>query len=481
MGQTLKQKTISGVIWGFLEKFSLQLFGLVQGVILARLLQPSDFGLLAMTAIFLSLSNILIDSGFSSALIRFNKRTDLDYSTVFVINVAISSFVSLLLFFSSPYIAEFYREPLLEKIIDVNALLIFLGSFISIQRVKMMVELRFKQKSLMGVTVTILTGIVSILMAFLGYGVWSLILPNFLSLFLNMLFFWYFQRWFPGFKFSMAACRNLFGFGSKLLLSTVINTIYDNIYPIVIGKKFSASSLGFYSKAASYAQLPSTTITEVIGTVSYPVLSEVQDDETVLIDVYRRMLRISAYIVFPVLVGLAALAHPFICALITSKWESSVIYLQILCFSMMLFPIHALNLQLLKVKGRSDLFLRLEIIKKIIGITIVVISIPFGIVFMCIGSVISSYLCLGINTYYTGKILSYGFKKQMKEISPSFIMSILMGGVVWFLVYFLNDISIYLQLFVGIITGITVYMLLSIIIKSEDFCYLLELVKKRLR
>lgn len=480
MSNNLRQKTISGVIWGFIEKFSLQAFGFIQGIILARLLMPSDYGLIAMAGVFLAVSNILIDSGFSSALIRFNKRTNLDYSTVFVVNIVISLVVCSLLCFSAPYIAEFYHEPLLTQIIYVNALLLFLGSFISIQRVKMIAELRFKQKSFMGIVVSIATGITAIVMAFLGFGVWSLILPRFLSLFLHLIFYWYYQRWFPGIRFSKESCKKLFGFGSKLLASSLINTLYNNIYPLVIGKIFSSVSLGYYTKASSYAQLPSTTITDVIGSVSYPVLSEVQDDDEVLLSVYRRMLRVSAYVVFPIMIGLAAVAHPFIVVLITSKWEASVVYLQILCFALMLYPIHALNLQLLKVKGRSDLFLRLEIIKKIIGITILLLSVPFGIIYMCLGSVFSSYISLTINTYYTGKVLSYGFIKQMKELAPSYLYSLTMGFVVYVVVLFLSNFPFYLQLVLGVIVGFLYYLTVSIFTKSEDLEYLVYLVKTRL-
>lgn len=480
MSNNLKQRTLSGVVWGFFEKFSLQVFALVQGIILARLLLPSDFGLIAMTSVFLAVSNILIDSGFSSALIRFNKRTSIDYSTVFVINVVISSIVSLLLCFSAPYIAAFYKEPLLIKIIRVNALLIFMGSFISIQRVKMIAELRFKQKSFMGIVVTIISGIISIVMAILGFGVWSLILPSFFSLFLNFLFYWYYQKWFPGITFSKDSCKRLFGFGSKLLISSLINTIYDNIYPLVIGRKFSSMSLGYYSRAHSYSLLPASTITEVIGSVAYPVLSEIQDNEEALLRAYRRMLRVSAYIVFPIMIGLAAVARPLIFVLITSKWEASVIYLQILCFSMMLLPVHALNLQLLKVVGRSDLFLRLEIIKKILGITILFITVPFGIFYMCIGNVISSYLCLLINTYYTGKLLSFGFIRQMKELGPSFLYSISMGCIVWGILLLLSNQHSLFQLSVSIFIGAVYFFVISYITKSEDFSYFKDILHSHL-
>ena len=478
MGAELKKKALSGVVWGFFEKFSMQLFSFVQGIILARLLLPSDFGLIAMAGVFIAVSHILIDSGFSSALIRNNHRTNLDFSTVFVINVCMSSLMALLLYVSAPFIAVFYNEPLLLNIIRVNGLLIFLGSLISVQRVKMVAELRFRQKSLMSIVVSVVSGVTSIVLALLGFGVWSLIYPSFLSFLLNVCFFWYFQRWFPGIKFSMDSCKKHFGFGSKLLASSIINTIYGNLYPIVIGKKFSSTSLGYYSKASSYAGLPATTLTEVVGSVAYPILSEIQDDDDALIRAYRRMLRLSAFVLFPVMIGIASVSRPLILLMITEKWEPCIIYLQILCFSMMLYPIHALNLQLLKVKGRSDLFLRLEILKKILAICVLFISAPFGLVYMCIGSVISSYLCLGINTYYTGKLLSYGFVEQAKELLPTFFYSLSMGVLVYFCIQSFS--SYYVQLLFGVSIGATYYYSLSRIIKSEDLYYLVEIIKNKM-
>ena len=474
----LQHKTLSGIIWGFFEKFSTQLVTFVVGVILARLLSPSDYGLIAMVTVFVTISGVIVDSGFSSALIRKKDRTDLDYSTVFDINVGLSVLMALLLCISAPLIADFYKEPILIKILDLNALYVFLGSFISVQGTKLYADLNFKVRSTINVVNTFVQGVVSIVMAFAGYGVWSLIVPKVITVFSGAALYWHYQHWFPGIKFSKDSAKSLFSFGSKLLASTLINVVYQNLYPIVIGKKFSASDLGFYSKGSSFANLPATTYTNVIGGVAFPVLSSIQDDDKRLSDAYRKMLRLSAYILFPIMIGIAALAHPLIVVLITSKWEPCVILLQILCFDLMWYPIHALNLNLLQVKGRSDLFLKLEIIKKVIGITVLLITLNFGIIWMCIGSVFCSLIALFINTHYTGQLLKLTFWVQMKDLFPSLIASLLMGISVYLLASPINND--YVEILVGITVGFIVYYLISRLVHFKELGYLQELIKNNI-
>ncbi len=287
--------------------------------------------------------------------------------------------------------------------------------------------------------------------------------------------FWRYQRWFPGFRFSWKTWREFFSFGSKLLLSGLLDTIYGYIYPIVIGKKFSATDLGYYTKAESYARLPSTVSTSVLGNVTFPVLARIQDDDAALQSVYRRLISLSAFVVFPILMGICALAKPFVVCLLTEKWNESVIYLQILCFALMWYPVHALNLNLLQVKGRSDLFLRLEIIKKILGVAILIVSIPFGLVYMCAGRVLASVICLVINTYYTGKLIHVGFFKQMKDIAPSLLYSLAMGLSVWFLIRWIPNL--WIQLFAGILVGVAFYYGLAKLTKSPELAYLIQLVQ----
>lgn len=471
----LKKETLWGIIWGFLEKFSMQLVTFLVGIILARLLSPSDYGLIAMTTIFVAISETLVDSGFSYALIRKRHKSSLDYSTVFDINVILSIIVSGILCALSPCVAAFYKEPLLIDILCLNGLYIFLGSFISVQGVRLQAELRFKEKGVVNIVNSLTNGIISILFAFSGFGVWSLVIPRFFTILSGGFLYWRFLHWFPGIKFCKDSAKELFSFGSKLMLSSLLDTIYNNLYAIVIGRKFSAANLGYYSKASGFANLPSMTITGVLVGVAFPILSKIQDDEEQLFKVYRQMIRISAFVVFPIMLGLAVLAKPFILLLITSKWENSIEFMQVLCVALMLYPIHALNLNLLQVKGKSDLFLKLEVIKKILGVCILLITIPWGIYSMCLGILVHSIFALVINTYYTGKLLNLGLILQLKDLFPSLMYSSVMGVVI---IVVINSLSLsnFSNLVLGITIGVVSYSLVSYIFKAQELFYLKNII-----
>ena len=389
MEGSLQNKALFGILWTFGQKFSIEFFAFVQGVILARLIAPEEFGLIAMTQVFFAISRCFIDSGFSTALVRKKTREAIDYSTVFVTNIVLTLFFATLLIICAPFIAIFYNEDLLTAIVRANALLLIFNSFVAVQGTRMRINLQFKQLGICNVVVTVVVGLTSILLAYLGFGVWALIYPNFLSPFIYAFLFWYYQRWFPGFRFSWAIWKEYFSFGSKLLISYLISTIWDNLYPIIIGKKFSSKDLGYYSRASSYAYLPSKTFQNVLDQVTFPILSKIQDDDERLRSAYRRLIRVAGFIVFPLLIGLSVLAKPFVLLLLTDIWASSIPYLQVLCLAAMWYPIHALNLALLQVKGRSDLFLSLEVAKKVISLIVIIVSVPFGVFYMCIGSVIS--------------------------------------------------------------------------------------------
>lgn len=476
-GKDLKNKTISGLLWNVTEKFSCQLMTFVVGVILARILSPADYGLVAMTTIFVSISQVLVDSGFSSALIQKIDRTDLDYSTIFDVNVVMSGGLCLLLCLVSPFIADFYNEPLLKKIICFCGLKIFLGSFIAVQATRLSANLEFRAKSRIAIVNSVISTIAAIIMAYSGMGVWALIVPEFFTIFSSAIMYWCHQHWFPGIKFSKSSFRQLFAFGSRLLLSSILEIIYNNIYTIVIGKRFSASQLGIYSKAQGFSNLPINTFLGVIANVAYPTLSTLQNDDICLAAAYRKMIRLSAYIIFPLMIGLIVLAKPLIIVLLTEKWKDVTIYLQILCFSFMWYPIHSLNLNLLEVKGRSDLFLRLQIIKKIMGLVILFVSIPFGLVWMCWGQVLYSLLSLFVNTYYTKKIMNMGIIKQLVDLFPSLMFSLFMGGIVFGLIH--NIHSMFFKLIVGMICGVLVYWCLSFLSHSKDLAYLQSIVKEK--
>lgn len=476
MAESLKQKTFKGMVWTTAAKFAVQGFNFIQGIILARLLDPSDFGLIAMAGVFTAISATFVDSGFSNALVRNKERTEMDYSTTFVTNVVLSLVFCLILCACSGLIAGFYHQDKLRKIVILCASQLFLGSINAVQGTRLTINLDFKTKGIINVISVVVTGLVTIAMAFMGYGVWSLIYPLFFKIVLEFFLYRYFQHWFPKLQFSWESWKKSFSFGSKLLLSSLINTVYNNIAPLIIGKKYSAADLGYYNKAEGYAALPSKTATQVLGGVTFPVLAEVQDDRQALQSVYRRLIRLSAYVVFPLMMGIAALARPLVICLITEKWSQSILYLQIVCFALMWYPVHSLNLNLLQVKGRSDLFLRLEIIKKVIGLTTLFITVPIGLVAMCIGQVFVSLISLVINTHYTGKMIDVGFLKQMKDILPSLLYSVSMGAVIWFCIKLVP--ILWVQLAVGIAVGAAYYLGVSKLTRSPELAYVVRLLKE---
>ena len=472
MSDNLQKKTFSGIIWTFSQKFSLEAF------IMARLLLPSDYGLIAMTAVFFAISNCFIDSGFNTALIRKPDKKAIDYSTVFVTNVVLTFFFALLLFICSPLIASFYNQPLLIDIVRANSVLMVMNSFNAVQGTRMTINLQFKQLGIINVVVTVIVGSVSILLAFMGYGIWALIYPNFLSPFLRWILYRYYQHWHPGLKFSWKIWREYFGFGSKLLVSNLLNTIWSNIYPIVIGKKFSAAELGYFSKGSSYAYLPATTFHGVLNQVTFPVLSAIQDDDERLSSAYRRLIRVSGYVIFPVVMGVAALAQPLITIMITEKWAPSIPYLQVICFAAMWYPIHVLNLNLLKVKGRSDLFLILEIVKKVLAVIVIIFTIPLGVFYMCVGEVFLSFVCLFINTYFTGKQIHINFFTQLRDLLPSLFYSFSMFALVWGITQMIP--SMWFKIAIGIPLGVVYYLGISRLFKSQELDYVIMLINNNI-
>ena len=475
MADNLQQRTFSGMIWTFAQHFSLEGFAFIQGIILARLLVPKDYGLVAMVHVFFAIARVFIDSGFVNALIRKKHRQEIDYSTVFVTNVVLTAFSAILLCFFAPFIASFYKEPILNDIVRANALLLVLNSVNAVQATRLRINLQFKVLGFISVVNNVAVGIGTIIFAFLGFGVWSLIYPSFLGPFLKYGLFWYFQRWRPKLDFSWRIWRDYFSFGSKLLVSSLLDRIWGNMYPLIIGKSYSAIELGYYSRAKGYAAMPANTFQGVLGSVTFPVLCSIQNDDARLRDAYRRLIRISGFIVFPMLIGLAALAKPVIIVLITDKWAASIPYLAVSCFSVMLRPIHVLNLNLLQVKGRSDLFLRLEILKKVLALLILLITMRYSVLIMCIGQVVSSYLMLYINTYYTGKLIKLSYFMQMKDLLPSFVYSLSMGAIIYIVTLFIPNLVI--QLLFGIILGIAYYLFISMIFKSPELAYIKVLLR----
>lgn len=472
---SLKEKTVKGVIWSSIDRFSAQGIQFVFSILIARLLLPEDYGVIAMLNIFLAVSQTFIDSGFGSALIRKIDRTETDFSTVFYFNIAVASVFYIILFCSAPAIANFYEIPLLESVTKVVALNLIINSLSGIHNAKLSIAIDFKSRATISIITALLTGAVGLWMAYAGYGVWALVFQTLFSSLIRTLMLWIIVKWHPQLIFSWKSFKELFSFGSKLLASGLLDTLYNNIYTLVIGKFFSPSTLGVYSKANSLAQFPSSNITSVLQVVTFPVLSTIQNEEERLSGAYKRFLKLSAFVVFPLMVGLSAVADPFIRLVLTDKWEGAIILLQIICFALMWYPIHAINLNILQVKGRSDYFLKLELIKKVQGVLFLVVTVPMGIVAMCCGKVISSLISLIWNTHYTKKLIGYGYFAQMRDLLPILVHALVMGGIVLLVVNFMS--TLWLKLILGVLSGMIYYVAGAYIMKFPEMDELLTILK----
>lgn len=477
--QSLKEKTLSGVIWSAINRFAQQGLAFVFNILIARQLMPSDYGVLAMLGIFLAVAQTFIDSGFANALIRKKDRTEDDYNTVFYFNVAISLVCYILLFIGAPFIARFYDQPILTSITRIIGFTLVINALGAIQGVELTIRVDFKTKAILSLANSVISGIISLILAYSGYGVWALVWQQFASSVLGASFLWMAVRWVPRLSFSWQSFRNLFSYGSKLLLSGLLNTVYSNLTTIIVGKVYTSSDLGEYSKASSLASFPASTATSIMQSVTFPVLASIQDEKERLRSCYERFINLSAYVVFPVMIGLAALAKPVTVVLLKEQWLGMVPFLQVLCIASMWYPVHAINLNLLQVLGRSDYFLRLEIWKKILGLIILVVTVPLGVMPICIGQVISSLISLFINTYYTERLIGYGFFEQMRNLLHIFVHSVVMGVLVFAVI---QTISGYiLQLVVGVATGMLYYLtgaqLLRFPEQKELFSMLLEKIR----
>lgn len=477
MEDNLKGKTKKGLYWSFFNQFSNYGMNFIVGIVMARLLSPSDFGITALPAVFMAIASTIQDGGLANALIRKKEVTNKDLSTTFYYSICLGVVLYLTLFLSAPLIADFYHTPILVSLIRVTAIGFLFSPLITPQNILLRRRLDFKTLTKISLVTRVFGATVGIVMAYVGYGVWSLVISNLLAGMFTLLIAWLVVRWLPKYGWSKESFKYLWGYGNKIMFSAIIENLYSNIAPVFIGKYYSPAQLGIYNRAQGYASMPSQNITGAINNVSFPVLSKMQDDTEKLAYNYRRMLRLSAFVIFPIMLMLSALARPLVITMITEKWEHSIIFLQIMCFSMMWYPIHAINLNLLMVKGRSDLFFRLEIIKKITGISILLITLPMGLVPFCYGGIFSSMVALIINTYYTGKLIHIGYIKQMKDLLPIFSLSMF----VWIVIHISNCfISNYIvQLIVGGSVGLIVYLGFAFLFKFDELNDVKYLLKRK--
>lgn len=450
-------KTRKGLQWSAIERILTQGIQLGMTLLLARLLGPIAFGLIGMLTVFIAIANVFVDSGFTSALIRKIDRTESDLVTAFYYNIVISILCYLVLYFGAPYTAGFYQQPELQGLLRILGLTVFLNAFTLIPRMQLTVAMDFKTQAKISVISVLVSGCTAIVLALNGYGVWALVVQTLLNTICNLILFNVFSPWLPRGKVTRESFNYLFGFGSKLLFSGLLDVIYNNLYQIIIGKKFSPTVVGQFTQANQLASVPAMTLTGIIQRVTFPLFSQLQDSAENMESVYRLTLKMAIVVIFPLIIGLGLVAQPLLTSLLGEQWQSAASLLSVLCVGYMLYPVHAINLNLLQVMGRSDLFLKLEVIKKTIGIVILLISIFYGVLGMCIGFTLSSYFSLLLNTYYTAKLTRISQWQQFKDLAPIWL-AVVLSALFAYVVGQLWQVQPWLQIVINISVAALIYL-----------------------
>ncbi|WP_316791761.1 lipopolysaccharide biosynthesis protein [Pedobacter frigoris] len=430
---SLRKKTMSGLVWTFVQQFSVQFISFGITIILARILLPSEFGLIAMLSLFIAIGNSLLESGLASSLIRSSELTQEDYSTVFFFNLGGSIVIYGIVYFLAPYVALFYHQEVLILILRVYALDFILNAFFGVQNARLTKEMNFKIQMKIQIPSVFIGGLLGVFLALRGYGVWSLVWMGLFQSFLSTVMHWIYSGWLPDLIFSRKCFKRHFHFGYKMTLTGLLEILYKNIYVLIIGKSYSAAQLGFYSRAESVSQLPVGNIAAVINKVTYPMFASIVDDDVKLKMVYKKLMQQVLFWNAPVLILLAVIAEPLFRFLLTDKWLPAAPYFQILCFAGIMYPLHAYNLNILKVKGRSDLILKLEFIKKAICVGGIVCVIPFGIYGLLYFQLMFNFLGYYINSIYSGKLINYSIREQLQDITP-IIATSAFAGILCYLV-----------------------------------------------
>ncbi len=478
---SLRKSALSGIFWTFIQQVSTQGISFIVSIILARLLLPEEFGLIALLSVFMALGNVLINSGMSQSLIRTTNPTQEDYSTVFFFNMLISVFIYVLMFLLSPLIAKFYNEPILIDIIRIYCLIFIINSLSVIQYTKLTKELNFRKQMIISIPSLILGSSVGIFMAFHGYGVWSLVWSGLIKSAALSMQLWLFTKWKPAFVFSKEKIKYHFNFGYKLSIAAIIDSLFSDIYTIIIGKMYNPIYVGFYNRANTLKQYPTKNFTTVLNQVTFPLFSKIQDDNDQLKNAYKKIMQMAAFLIAPTLLIMAALAEPLFRFLLTEKWLPAVPYFQILCMGSLFNPISVYNLNIITVKGRSDLHLKLSIVKKIVLLIFIFGSIKWGIYGLLLAQIPLSVAGFFLNGWYSKQLINYSSLEQLKDISLTIILAFISGAIVWYidnylLKLFFNDI---IRLLTGTFVGCLFYGAISYLFKFEALIELKSIVFKK--
>jgi O-antigen/teichoic acid export membrane protein len=467
-----KKEVISSLFWKLMERGGSQGISFVVSIVLARILLPEEYGLIALIMIFISLANVFVQGGFNSALIQKKDADDIDFSTVFYISLFIAGLLYIVLFFSAPSIARFYEQLQLIAVIRVLSITLFFGTVNSIQIAVISRNMQFKKLFYSSFGAIIASGIVGIIMAYKGFGVWALVAQQIINQLFSTLIMWFTVKWRPKLLFSFKRLQGLLSFGWKILVSNLINTLFLNLRSLIIGKIYSADMLGYFNRGKQFPLIIITNVNGSIQSVMLPAYSSEQGNRKRVKDMVRRSITTSSFIVFPIMVGLAIVSKPLVTLVLTDKWLPCVPFLQIFCATYMLMPIHTANLQAIKALGYSGKILKIELIKKILELTVLIISLNYGIYAIAVGGLIASLISLVINSYPNIELLNYSYKEQLKDVTPSLMISIVMGIVVYSIEFI--GVSVGLTLLIQIFVGIISYFGLALFFKLESFSYLIN-------
>lgn len=474
----IKIKTVTGMIWRYAERCGAQLVGFIISIILARMLDPSAYGIFALITVFTTILQVFVDSGLANSLIQKIDADDLDFSTVFYTNIVFCVLIYIIIFLGAPIVADFYKNPEMSAMIRVLGFTVLISGVKNVQQAYVSRYMIFRRFFFSTIGGTIAAAIIGISMAYIGYGVWALIAQQVVNLMIDTVILWITVKWKPQLRFSFKRLKRLYSFGWKLLVSGLIDTVYNNIRQLIIGKMYSASDLAFYNKAKQFPNLIVNNINTSIDSVLLPAMSSAQDEILKVRTMTSRSIKTSVYIMAPLMMGLAFVAEPLIKLLLTDKWLPSVPYLRIFCITFMFYPVHTANLNAIKALGRSDLFLKLEIIKKIVGLILLVTTMWFGVMAMAYSLLVSSVASQIINSWPNRKLLNYSYIAQLKDIMPGILLAVFMGVCVYPIQYL--HIPVILILAVQVIVGAVIYILGSKLFKIDSFNYILSIFKTML-
>lgn len=469
---TLKKKVLAGLFWKALENGGVQLVQLIISLILARILGPDRYGTISLLLVFIAIANVFIQTGFQTSLIQKQKVDELDYSSVFFLSLGVAAALYGIIFVGAPAVAAFYHDPVLSPMLRVLALMIFFGAVVSVQTAIVSKKMEFRKMCIASLLATCLSGIAGVVGAWRGLETWALVVQQLSNQFLLMIFLWILVGWRPRVLFSLKRVESLFAYGWKLMFSSLIDTVYNNLYTMVIGKLYQKDIVGYYNRGNQFPQLIVNNLAASIQAVMLPAFAASQEDREKMKSMVRRSIVTSAFLVFPMMAGLIAVAKPLITIVLTEAWLPCVPFLQIMCVAYAMWPIHVANLQAINAMGRSDIYLKLELVKKLLGLLVLAVSIPFGIYAMVWLKAATDFVGTIINAYPNKKLLGYSFAEQWKDVFPSLLLSVVMGLAVYSLQWVIQNN--WLLLVTQVVAGVLIYGGLAWLFKLESFLYLLD-------